>query len=279
MGCASSSQQKKALDGTKPAELPSLLNTAKIRDSADRGVSKVSAVSFDRDSTAPRRTMRCTVLGAIDHGKGIEQFTGEEAADVLMQVAQEADALDQETKPMIAMVAHDNMKPLMASFAKSYKNLLADFRLTGTGTTCKLLRAIGLEPEEIDVPSGPLGGDQVLGAMICQGDVRALFFFQDPLSAHAHAADINALSRLCNVYQIYFATNYRSAGAILEQVHRNRHSRTASIRVPDGMSTDLGRQVQANYKKTRELAVAAAVSDPPDPPEPGAADDAVAICI
>jgi len=225
---------------TKPDALPSLLTAPKS------------------GGKAPRRSMVLDTLSA--GGKG-EQLNGDEAADVLLQVAQEADEIDKETKPMIAMVSHDNMKPLMAAFAKSYANQLCHFRLTGTGTTCKVLRSIGLQPEDHDVPSGPLGGDQVLGAMISRGDIRALFFFQDPLSSHAHAADIEALSRLCNVYQIYFATNYRSAGAILDQLHSNiRQNRNSSVRVPDGMSTDLGQAVQKKYKETRELAIAAATA-------------------
>jgi len=172
---------------------------------------------------------------------------------------------DDDARPLIAMVAHDNMKPLMATFANSYKELLKDFRLTGTGTTCGMLRQIGLEPEEMLVPSGPLGGDQVLGHYITEGEIRAMFFFRDPLSAHAHIADIEALSRLADVYQIYFASNYRTAAATLETLHDNmtamknnatRMGAVASVRVPEGMSTNLGEHVMEEYKKTRANVIA-----------------------
>lgn len=266
MGCSSSSSQKTTA-AKYDAGLPSLLNAPQTGGAKVSFGPDVDGGKGGNDGNGGSggygggRQTRCSVWATIDERDGIEQIAQEEASDVLLLVAQEADTLDQMTKPMIALVSHDNMKPLMAAFAKSYANQLCHFRLTGTGTTCKVLRSIGLQPEDHDVPSGPLGGDQVLGAMISRGDIRALFFFQDPLSSHAHAADIEALSRLCNVYQIYFATNYRSAGAILDQLHSNiRQNRNSSVRVPDGMSTDLGQAVQKKYKETRELAIAAATA-------------------
>jgi len=170
-------------------------------------------------------------------------------------------------KPLLALVAHDNMKPLMATFAKSYQEQLADFRLTGTETTCSMLRSIGLTPEDQSVPSGPLGGDQVLGGMIANGDIKALFFFRDPLSAHVHIADIEALSRMSDVYQIYFSTNYRSAAAMLEKLHEklcdrlaqpSGRAQRASIVGPEQMA-DLANVIQSAYKQTRQAAVKAAL--------------------
>ena len=75
---------------------------------------------------------------------------------------------------MIALVAHDGMKKLMGTFVECHKTLLAEFRLTGTETTCRLLRALGLVPEDLLVPSGPLGGDQVLGGLVTTGQIKAL---------------------------------------------------------------------------------------------------------
>jgi len=123
-------------------------------------------------------------------------------------------------RPLIALVAHDNMKPMMVSFIQAYKEELSRFRLTGTGTTSRILKGLGLKADEdILVPSGPLGGDQVLGAMMTSRELTGLFFFRDPLSAHMHMADIEALGRLADVYQLYFSTNYRTAAAMVEEIY------------------------------------------------------------
>eukprot|EP00929_Paragymnodinium_shiwhaense_P002334 TRINITY_DN10255_c0_g2_i2.p1 TRINITY_DN10255_c0_g2~~TRINITY_DN10255_c0_g2_i2.p1 ORF type:complete len:750 (+),score=188.83 TRINITY_DN10255_c0_g2_i2:108-2357(+) len=191
----------------------------------------------------------------------------EEEAEAL-----EAARSEERRRPLIALVSHDNMKPLMATFAKTFQEWLKEFRLTGTGTTCGILRAVGLSPEEWPIPSGPLGGDQVLGGMMANGDIKGLFFFRDPLSSHAHIADIEALSRLADVYQIYFCTNYRTSAAVLENLHKKlmasqkvKHNANgggggglrSSICVPSELA-DLGQAVQENYKKTRQAAIAAA---------------------
>eukprot|EP00929_Paragymnodinium_shiwhaense_P124067 TRINITY_DN9897_c0_g2_i2.p1 TRINITY_DN9897_c0_g2~~TRINITY_DN9897_c0_g2_i2.p1 ORF type:complete len:226 (+),score=69.30 TRINITY_DN9897_c0_g2_i2:63-740(+) len=197
-------------------------------------------------------------------------------ASVLLQQVHEVEEQEEEAlessgdgRPLIALVSHDNMKPLMATFAKTFQEQLKEFRLTGTGTTCGILRKVGLSPEEWPIPSGPLGGDQVLGGMMANGDIKALFFFRDPLSSHAHIADIEALSRLADVYQIYFCTNYRTSAAVLENLHKKvvAHGKgknkpkaggvRSSICVPSEMA-DLGQAVQENYKKTRQAAIAAA---------------------
>jgi methylglyoxal synthase len=221
-----------------------------------------------------RASMRLSVIVESD-------VSPSNRASLLLDMAREQETEleelmhDSNVRPLLALVAHDNMKPLMATFAKSYQEQLADFRLTGTGTTCSMLRSIGLTPEDMSVPSGPLGGDQVLGGMIAEGGIKALFFFRDPLSAHAHTADIEALSRLSDVYQIYFSTNYRSAAAMLENLHKKLRDRLAqpsqtahgltprqraSIVVPEQMA-DLGNVVQSAYKQTRQAAVKAAVEN------------------
>eukprot|EP00927_Polykrikos_kofoidii_P011851 TRINITY_DN1506_c0_g1_i2.p1 TRINITY_DN1506_c0_g1~~TRINITY_DN1506_c0_g1_i2.p1 ORF type:complete len:263 (-),score=39.15 TRINITY_DN1506_c0_g1_i2:298-990(-) len=161
-----------------------------------------------------------------------------------------------ERKPLIALLAHDDMRSLLATFVKCYADRLAWFRLIGDETTCRMLRSVGLTPEKSEVPTGPLGGAQVLGCRISEGAIKALFFFRDPLSAHVHSADGIALGRLADVYQIYMATNYRGAAALLESMHckMQRNSKLpagrqggSSIIVPSHLM-DLGSVVQQEYK-------------------------------
>lgn len=163
----------------------------------------------------------------------------------------------------VALIAHDNMKNLMRKFVKMHVDKLKKFELTGTGTTCKILRSEGLEPAG-QFASGPLGGDQQVGAMIVEGQLQAVLFFRDPLTSHAHAEDIGALGRLCDCYQCYFATNFRSASACLEMMHGSLH-RQKSIALPDGIN-DLVTHVQSAYLATRAAAVAKSGE-----PEPSAA--------
>jgi len=146
------------------------------------------------------------------------------------------------------------MKKMMRQFVLVHLEMLRDFQLTGTGTTCAMLRELGLEPIG-STASGPLGGDQQIGAMLVAGAVDAIFFFRDPFSSHAHIADIQALSRLVDCYQAYYGSNYRSASAVLSFMHGNLKKRQAtgrrcSIMKPEGME-NLAETVQADYKSTR----------------------------
>ena len=95
-------------------------------------------------------------------------------------------------------------------------NKLEQFSLIATGTTGSLLfKKTGLMLSR-KVASGPLGGDQAVGTMISTANICGVIFFRDPLSTHPHHADIEALGRLCDVYQIPFATNPQSGEAILD---------------------------------------------------------------
>jgi methylglyoxal synthase len=121
-------------------------------------------------------------------------------------------------RKFLALVAHNEMKPSLMEFAKSHQDKLRRFHLIATGTTgIKLYQETGLMLSK-KVASGPLGGDQAIGKMISESSILGMIFFRDPLSAHPHHADIEALGRLCDVYQVPFATNPGGAAAILNHL-------------------------------------------------------------
>ena len=116
----------------------------------------------------------------------------------------------------LALIAHNNMKASLMEFCSMHTNKLEKFPLIATGTTGSMLyKKTGLCLSQ-KVASGPLGGDQAVGTLISTQNICGVIFFRDPLSAHPHHADIEALGRLCDVYQIPFATNPQSGEAILD---------------------------------------------------------------
>ena len=116
----------------------------------------------------------------------------------------------------LALIAHNNMKESLIEFCSIHTNKLEQFPLIATGTTGSMLYAkTGLSLSK-KVASGPLGGDQAVGTLISTKNICGVIFFRDPLSSHPHHADIEALGRLCDVYQIPFATNPQSGEAILD---------------------------------------------------------------
>jgi methylglyoxal synthase len=114
----------------------------------------------------------------------------------------------------IGLVAHDDKKDEMVAWAGANKAKLALHELWGTGTPGgRVAEGTGL-PITL-LKSGPLGGDAQLGAMIAEGRLDALIFFQDPLTAMPHDVDIKSLTRLATLYNILFAPNHRTADAVL----------------------------------------------------------------
>ena len=116
----------------------------------------------------------------------------------------------------LALIAHNNMKESLMEFCSIHTHKLEQFPLIATGTTGSMLfqkTGICLSRK---VASGPLGGDQAVGTLISTQNIIGVIFFRDPLSSHPHHADIEALGRLCDVYQIPLATNPQSGEAILD---------------------------------------------------------------
>jgi methylglyoxal synthase len=114
----------------------------------------------------------------------------------------------------IALIAHDKKKEDMINFAIAYKDILKKHHLCATGTTGKLVaEATGLDIHRF--LSGPLGGDQQIGARVAYNKIDLVIFLRDPLTAQPHEPDISALLRLCDVHNIPLATNLASGEALL----------------------------------------------------------------
>lgn len=115
----------------------------------------------------------------------------------------------------LALIAHDNLKSEIVSWAQQHQKELAQFNLFATGTTgSKIEEAVGLPIHKFK--SGPLGGDQQIGAGICEGKIDAVIFFWDPLAPHPHDVDVKALLRIAVVYNVPLACNQQTANLIIK---------------------------------------------------------------
>jgi len=117
----------------------------------------------------------------------------------------------------IALIAHDRKKQDMIQLTTAYKDILKKHELFATGTTgLKITEATGLPVERFQ--SGPLGGDQQIGALIAKNDIDLVIFLRDPLTAQPHEPDVSALIRLSDVYAIPLATNMGTAEILIRSV-------------------------------------------------------------
>ena len=134
----------------------------------------------------------------------------------------------------IALVAHDARKQELIEWCKHNAQFLSEHNLFATGTTGKLIKDMFMEMDNSDnyvggikemqqfynykvtaLLSGPLGGDQQIGAMIAEGKIDILIFFCDNLITQGHQQDVGALSRLASLYNIAFATNRTTADMLI----------------------------------------------------------------
>lgn len=127
-------------------------------------------------------------------------------------------------KKRIALVAHDNRKKDMMEWVSYNWNELAQHSLVGTGTTGKLVEETinqkciendAVPPELTRLKSGPLGGDQQLGSMICEGLIDMVIFFWDPMQPQPHDVDVKALLRISVLYNIPTASNRATADFLI----------------------------------------------------------------
>ena len=114
----------------------------------------------------------------------------------------------------IGLVAHDDKKDELVAWSLKHREKLSQHELWGTGTTGgRINEGTGLKVTRL--LSGPLGGDAQIGAMIAEGRLDVLIFFQDPLTALPHDVDVKALTRLATLYNTPFAINHATADAVL----------------------------------------------------------------
>jgi methylglyoxal synthase len=119
----------------------------------------------------------------------------------------------------IALIAHDEKKKELVDFVLAYKPVFKHHTLFATGTTgLRIQETVGLSVQRFK--SGPLGGDQQIGAMVAENRMDMVIFFRDPLTAQPHEPDIIALLRLCDVYQVPLATNIAAAEVMIHGLKR-----------------------------------------------------------
>lgn len=114
----------------------------------------------------------------------------------------------------IALIAHDGKKQEMLEWCAANEEILKNHNLSGTGTTARMITDyVGIPVRGYN--SGPLGGDQQIGAKIVEGKIDMIIFFSDPLEAQPHDPDVKALLRIAQVYDIPIANNIATADFLI----------------------------------------------------------------
>lgn len=114
----------------------------------------------------------------------------------------------------VALIAHDSKKPAIIALCGEFKAVLEQEALVSTKATGGLISdLIGLEISKVN--SGEKGGDLQVGAMVASDEVKAVIFLRDPLTAHPHEPDINAVLKVCDVHNVVLATNVVTARLVL----------------------------------------------------------------
>jgi methylglyoxal synthase len=122
----------------------------------------------------------------------------------------------------IAFIAHDKKKDDIIEFAKRYKDVFEEHDLFATGTTGRLLtELVGLKVHRF--LSGPLGGDQQIGAKVAEGQMDFVIFLRDPLTSQPHEPDVTALLRICDVHCVPLATNIGSAEVFVKALKKHNN--------------------------------------------------------
>lgn len=120
----------------------------------------------------------------------------------------------------IALIAHDNKKADLMNWCETHYDILKEHNLCGTGTTARMITdRTGLRVKGYN--SGPLGGDQQIGAKIVEGKIDLVIFFSDPLTSQPHDPDVKALLRIAQVYDIPIANNKSSADFMITSKYMN----------------------------------------------------------
>jgi methylglyoxal synthase len=117
-------------------------------------------------------------------------------------------------KKVLALIAHDSRKDDIIQLIKAHKEELAEIEMIATLDTGQRIRERTGHPVTLLI-SGPLGGDQQIGALVANGEVNAVIFLRDPLNAHSHEPEVNGLLKICDVHNVPMATNLITAEAIL----------------------------------------------------------------